>query len=289
MLSRMLRPGQPFTWAQAQEAGLTKHQLRTQAYRQVFRGVWIEATVPDTREVRLAAAKLLMPAHAVLVGLTAAWIYGADVRREDDLLVHVAFPKGRRCRPRAGLVVSQEQLPAADVVVIDGVQVTTPVRTAFDCLRLLRDPAGVVVADALTHLRLVTVDELRRYFASQRRLRNLRVGALLVDDIEPASESPRESRVRVSLVRAGLPRPTAQVTVRDEWGNFVARLDLAYPEWKIAIEYDGAFHWDQRRADDRRRARLRELGWVVLVVSAEDLYADAVVPLVARALRKAAA
>jgi hypothetical protein len=289
MLPRMLDTGHPFTWAQAQAAGLTKHQLRTSAYRRVFRGVWIAADAPDTRETRLAAARLIIPVDAVLCSLTAAWIHGADVRREDDLEVHVAFPKGRRLRARPGLVVSQEQLDEDDIWLMDGVQVTSPLRTTFDSLRLLPDATGIVVADALTHLRLLTIEELRRYFADHHRLRNLRIGERRVDDVEPATESPRETRVRIQLVRAGLPRPDAQVTVYDEHGVFVARLDLAYPERKIAIEYDGAFHWHQRRADDRRRARLRELGWVVLVVSADDLYADAVVPLVARALRRSAA
>lgn len=81
-----------------------------------------------------------------------------------------------------------------------------------------------------------------------------------------------ETRVRLLLVRGGLPRPEAQHVVRDHAGDFVARLDLAYPEMRLAIEYDGSFHWTQRRADDRRREALRELDWTVLVVSAEDYY-----------------
>jgi very-short-patch-repair endonuclease len=81
-----------------------------------------------------------------------------------------------------------------------------------------------------------------------------------------------ESRVRLGLTDAGLPRPKAQWAVRDAAGGFVARLDLAYPEHTIAIEYDGAWHWKQRRQDDRRRDAARRLGWHVVVVSADDYY-----------------
>lgn len=186
------------------------------------------------------------------------------------------------------MVVSQETLSPSDVWIVDGVAVTTPVRTTFDCLRLLRGVERLVVADAMTHLRRTTVEELRTYWKTQRRLRNLRVAELLLDDVEPASESPPETRLRVRLVEFGLPRPVAQWEVRSPSGSFVARLDLAYPDRQVAVEYDGAWYWQQRRADDRRRDALRALGWVVIVVSAEDLRdAAAVAARVRSALRQA--
>jgi very-short-patch-repair endonuclease len=157
-------------------------------------------------------------------------------------------------------------------MVVDGVRVTTPLRTAFDCLRLLRGAERLVVADALTHAGLVTVSDLRSYFASKKRLRNLRRGEALLDDVEPESESPMETRLRVELISGGLPRPEAQWEVRTPRGQFVGRVDLAYPELMIAIEYDGAWHWEQRQADERRRARLRALGWEVLVYTADEVF-----------------
>jgi very-short-patch-repair endonuclease len=83
-----------------------------------------------------------------------------------------------------------------------------------------------------------------------------------------------ESRVRLLLVKGGLPRPVSQVSVYDAQGRFVGRLDLALPGTKVAVEYDGAQHWQQRRADDRRRDALRALGWTVLVFSAADYYQE---------------
>ena len=262
----------PFTTAEAVRAGLTKDSLGSVPWRHVFQGVWVHADLEDTRELRWQAVKLVLPERAVACGLTAAWLHGLDVRREHDLDVHAGFPRGTRIRKRPGLAVCQETLEPDDWQVVDGVRATTPLRTTFDCLRLLRGAERLVVADAMTHAGLVTVEELRLYFAGKRRLRNLRIGEALLDDVEPLAESPMETRMRVEMLLSGLPRPAAQWEVRTPSGEFVGRVDLAYPHVKLAIEYDGAWHWKQRRADDRRRARLRAQGWEVLVYDADDVF-----------------
>jgi very-short-patch-repair endonuclease len=264
----------PFTKAQALQYGVTPSALRSAPWRRVFWGIWVHESVPDTCEIRLAAARLAIPDHAVVCEATAAWLYGADVRAPDDVSICVSYPPGQRRRPQPGLVVKEEMLGPGDVVSVRGVRLTSPVRTAFDCLRLLRGAEGLVVADALTHLGFVTLAELRAYFAAARRRRNLRVGERLLELVEPLVESPMETRMRWQLIRSGLPIPVAQYEVRDRTGRFVARLDFAYPALKVAMEFDGSWHWSQRREDDRRRHRLRELGWTVLVFSADDVYGD---------------
>jgi very-short-patch-repair endonuclease len=67
----------------------------------------------------------------------------------------------------------------------------------------------------------------------------------------------------------------------------VARADLAYPLYKIAVEYDGAWHWMRHRQDERRRQAMRALGWTVLVFDADDVYRrpERIVSEVAAALR----
>src|SRR3954447_13763928 len=283
--------GAPFSLAQARALGVDDDQLRGAAYRLVTRGVWAPATLPDSRERRFAAATLLLPDRGVMCGWTAAWLHGVDVRRDDDWDVHVGFAKGRRVRPRPGIVVCQETLDSGDIVEIDGVRLTTPLRTTFDCMRWLKGADRLVVADALTAAELVSVQELRSYFAGKRRLRNLRRGEALLDFIEPLTESPMETRLRVILIDAGLPRPQAQFVVRDRHGGFRGRLDLAYPDARLGVEYDGADHWQRRREDDRRQDGIRELGWEVLVFSADDVFRmqEQTADAVARALRTRAA
>jgi hypothetical protein len=272
MASTHLPSGRPFTYAEALAAGISPTQLQSSAWRQIFRGVWVDADAPDSRELRLAAARLLIPRWGVLCGLTAAWIHGADVRRLDDFDVHVGFAEGQRIRKRPGFVVCQETLDQRDICLIDDVRVTTPLRTVFDCLRLLRGADRLVVADAMTHLGLVSIEELRSYFASKRRLRNLRVGEQLIEHIEPLTESPMETRLRLVLVDGGLPRPEAQHEVFSPADRFLGRLDFAYPDLRVGVEYDGADHWKQRREDDRRRTAIRAADWEIYVYSADDVF-----------------
>jgi very-short-patch-repair endonuclease len=75
------------------------------------------------------------------------------------------------------------------------------------------------------------------------------------------------------LLRAGLPAPTAQYRVFDDDG-FVARVDFAWPEQRLALEYDGQWHAEpgQFVRDRRRLNRLVAAGWRVVIVTAADLY-----------------
>lgn len=77
------------------------------------------------------------------------------------------------------------------------------------------------------------------------------------------------------LVLAGLPEPVVDHALRDETGRIRYRLDLAYPPWRIAVEYDGRQHADntaQWRWDVRRREELDADGWRLVVVLSGDLY-----------------
>src|SRR5699024_3068884 len=87
-----------------------------------------------------------------------------------------------------------------------------------------------------------------------------------LDAAEPRSGSPMESRVRLIIVAGGLPRPVAQFEVFDEAGLFAGRVDLAYPEHRLGIEYEGAYHrgTEAFQRDLRRMNRLRAAGWHML-------------------------
>ncbi len=85
-----------------------------------------------------------------------------------------------------------------------------------------------------------------------------------------------ESRARLLIVFGGLPCPEPGCEVRDEHGQWVATVDLQYREQRIAIEYDGDLHRTSKRKwrnDVRARDALRRLGWDVIVLTADDLYA----------------
>ncbi|NEK87577.1 DUF559 domain-containing protein [Blastococcus saxobsidens] len=96
----------------------------------------------------------------------------------------------------------------------------------------------------------------------------VRRAAALVD---PRAESPPESRVRVACVLAGL-SPVPQYEVQVD-GMSLGRIDLAFPEARLAIEYEGAYHFEEEQIvrDDERYARLVAAGWRVIRLSAQDL------------------
>ena len=94
--------------------------------------------------------------------------------------------------------------------------------------------------------------------------------------------------MRVLLALAGLVA-VPQYTVRDRGGAFLARVDLAFPEHRLAVEYDGAWHGErgQLTRDRRRLNRLTAAGWRVLFVTAADLRApDTIVARVVEALAR---
>ena len=90
--------------------------------------------------------------------------------------------------------------------------------------------------------------------------------------VDPRSESPPESWVRVACALAGLPAPVPQFQVLED-GVWLGRVDLAWPEHKLIVEYEGAYHFDglQIPKDDARFERLVAAGWRVIRLAAHDL------------------
>ena len=94
-----------------------------------------------------------------------------------------------------------------------------------------------------------------------------------LDLVDPGSQSPRESYLRLLLIDAGLPRPQTQMPVSGVDGMPVAYLDLGWEEHMVAVEYDGDQHRTDRRQyvkDIRRLEMLERMGWIVVRVVAED-------------------
>lgn len=95
-----------------------------------------------------------------------------------------------------------------------------------------------------------------------------------------------ETRLRMLLVQAGLPRPLVQVSLCDEVEVFVGRPDLFYPRQRLAIEYDGTGHRETMAADNRRQNRLIDAGYRILRFTAGDVLGtpESVLALVRKSL-----
>lgn len=89
---------------------------------------------------------------------------------------------------------------------------------------------------------------------------------------EPDAESAMETRLRMLLVLARLPRPEVQVSINDSGGRFLGRPDLLYRRQRLAIEYDGGTHRDRMVEDNRRQNGLVGAGYRMLRFTAADVY-----------------
>ncbi|WP_406076486.1 hypothetical protein [Micromonospora sp. NBC_00858] len=254
---------------------LTRNDLRSAAWRPLFRDVYADARLRVTHRARCAAVgRWLIPPGAAIAGRAAAALYGCPTPSR-AAPVDVLVPKDSRIGPTAGLQVHHGEIDLGDVVERAGVRVTGPARTCWDLARWLDLVEAVVVIDALLARRLTDVSTLREYALARAGQRGWRSLLRAVDLADAGAESPQESRTRVRLVLAGLPRPQTQWVVADQ-GRFVARLDLAWPVFKVAVEYDGLWHDDpeQFHRDRRRLNRLLGGEWIVLHVTGKRLRED---------------
>jgi hypothetical protein len=152
--------------------------------------------------------------------------------------------------------------------------VTTPARTAFDLGRSLAELQAVQRIDALMNVTEVKVADIESVMQLHPRARGINRLRRIVTLVDGGAESPYESATRLVLIGAGVPTPNTQIAVRDPWGRVFARLDMGWPRWKVAVEYDGAQHWTdgrQRAWDIERAILLEAAGWVIIRVSADLL------------------
>jgi very-short-patch-repair endonuclease len=264
--------GRLFRGSEQVRAGrLTKAQLRSSAWRRLFPDVYACASLPLDHARRARAAALLALPGAVVSGRSAGVLWGVHLAGPDDD-VECTLTPGCRSGTVRGIRATRRALPADEVTRRDGVLITTVGRTALDLARIQPSEEAVVALDQFLRAGLVALDELRAAAAAMTGpgCRQIRRVAGLADGL---AESPQETRLRLLLHGYRLPRPTAQYTVRGPDGRFIARVDFAWPDVKVAVEYEGMWHGQaQQVARDRRRLNdLGAAGWTVVFVTAADL------------------
>lgn len=192
----------------------------------------------------------------------------------------ITCPRWRRAR-HDGLVVHESKaFDPIDGIVIEGIPVTTPERTLVDLGAVCHESVVEMALDAAENRELVTRDSVRTTLTRLGRSGRNGVGAvrrLLAThgpDRKP-TESEMETLLLQVLRRKGFPEPVTQYEIRRA-GRFVARVDAAYPQWRIAIEYDSYEYHAGRKAHDRdndRRNKVVAAGWLPMTATAEDLRA----------------
>jgi hypothetical protein len=141
--------------------------------------------------------------------VSAAHLWGADLRPRDSTHVEVTVPGRTGPRTQRGLTVVHSPLLAGDVDLVRGVLVTTAARTAFDLARRSSYVEAVIACDALLHVAPRDLAELEQMVRDRTWPGTAHLPRVLAA-IDPRSESPMETRVRLVLVGGGLPPPVSQ-------------------------------------------------------------------------------
>lgn len=195
-------------------------------------------------------------------------------------LQEITCPRWRRARHGELVVHESKAFDPVDATVVEGIPVTTPERTLLDLGAVCHESVVEMALDAAEKRELVTLESVG---AAVKRLgRSGRNGVstlrrLLAErrpDRRPP-ESEMETLMLQVIRRSGLPEPVTQFEIRRA-GRFIARVDAAYPEWHIAIEYDSYEYHAGRKAHDKdngRRNRIVGAGWLPVSATAEDLRA----------------
>lgn len=276
-------PPSPFTRAEASDSGISAYDWRVLVklgeVRELLRGIYVDAVLPDTLDLRIAAVARVLPPGVVLARRTAAWVYGVDAL---DPRGHPATPpidvvtaeRIRRPKHRLAAAHAADDLRASDVADRGGIRLTSPLRTACDLGRFLPRPQALAAVDSMLHAGLVTKAEMIDQVPRWRGRRGVRQLEEMIDLGEPACESPGESRMRLRIIDGGLPRPEVQIPIHDLAGRERYRLDSGYRRQRVGAEFDGEeFHGpDQAAADERRRAWICARGWRIAVFRREDVY-----------------
>lgn len=254
---------------------LTAHQLRSAAWLRVHHDTYADARLDRDHRLVCQAAGLWLPPHAAIAGPSAAFLHGVEHAASFADPVHVITAPPHRLPPRQGVRIHHTPVEPSEIVVRDGVRCTTPTRTAWDVATWLHTVPAVTIIDGLLRLNLVDQHDLLALVAARAGRRGATRAARAFDLADGRAESPPESQLRVRLVLAGVPRPVPQYVIPLPNGR-TYRVDLAWPEYRVAIEYDGQWHGspEQFHADRRRLNQLVAAGWIVLHVTSQRLHRD---------------
>lgn len=281
-----------FTRAQAVSAGLTlgaiEGRVRWGQWIAVDHGVYRAAETPTSWSQRLLAACLAGPAVASHRSAAALWGFPDFGERE----VEITAMRHRRRKSPDVIWHESVRLDSDEVTKIDAIPVTTPTRTIIDLGAVVPEQSVVDALDDAVRRKLTSVERLERElerWGNRRRGSGIVRRAAARRRLEPVPESALETEFESLVDRSGLPTPSRQWVVRDPDGDFVARVDFAYPAARLAVEIQSIrFHAgpDEWRAWMAREAELVAAGWRVLQVTARDLRArpDQLVKRLIRAL-----
>jgi very-short-patch-repair endonuclease len=271
------RQGGVFTVAQALDScsdAQVRRLVRVGRWsRSRWRGVLVDAEMPDSFPLQVRAASLVVGADLVACHSTAARLWDFNVLSDDVL--HFLGPPSLVNRSRPGIRVHPSSLGTGDAVLVEGVWCTPAARTACDVVRGTPPIDGLATLDAALKSGFCTRDDLAAAAEAQAGLRQVIRLRGLVPHADHRVDSPMESRMRWRYIEARFPVPDLQIKIGA--GGRARWLDLGWREERVGAEFDGqeAHMTPQQLRDDRRRHNwLTEKGWTLLHFTKDDVYRE---------------
>ena len=254
----------PFIGTEALARGtVTRRTLRSRC-EPVHRNVYVPKGVDLTAVTRAEAAWLWSGRQATTAGFSAAALYGTQWI--DPWLPAELYR--RNGKPVDGIVIHRDELFDDEIRLVRGIPATSPARTAFDLGRRGRRTPALIAVDALANATKLQSSDVLPLVGRHRGVRGLVQLREVLDLMDSGAESPQETRTRLLLVDAGLPRPQTQIVV-GRW-----RIDMGWEEFKVGVEYDGPQHWtdpSRRTRDIDKYADLDRRRWRMVRVNDELL------------------
>lgn len=250
--------------------GITDWQLRHRDVVRSSRDTYLPRGADELRRIR--AVLLGAPEGAVVSHLTAARLWGFEVPLvAEDQPVHLTVGRNARRRHRRDRRLHFSDVPAPETRRRHGVVTTSPSRTWID-LAAVVPPAGLLAVTDQMLAQGFPRDEFPAILRRSAGRRGVAVARRVVPCADPLAGSPMESVLRWLIHDAGLPRPVLQHVVR-VGGRFLGQVDLAWPDRRVIVEFDGNVHRDRRVfvEDLRRQNGLVLAGWTVLRFTSADV------------------
>lgn len=249
-------------------------RLRSGDWFRLYPGVYRLAGTRETVEGRAMAAVLACGDGALASHTTAGSLYGFDLRSD---ALEATIPVDRRVSPRGITVHRARVLGPLDRTRTRSVPCTGPMRTLVDLAGTIDADLLEELLDDVLHRRLAEIRRFSRYVDDPSVLRRRGTGDLrrfLRDRARRGiPESRGETRLDRVLRRANLPPAQRQAQIRVGGSRF--RLDFAYLDERIVLEFDGFLWHAGRRLDwqesKRRRNLLRSAGWGIVELTWEDV------------------
>lgn len=268
------------------DVGLSRERLRSRDVDHPFHGMSsVGLDLGSVVGLCRAFEPLLRPGQ-FFSHTTAALLHGIPLPASVGLLPLHLSAVGVGARPRRANVVGH-LFASIDVSLACGLPVVAPAATWFQLAAELNAPELVAAGDYLvsgTRMfggqrspALCSREQLAAVVANNAGNRGAKRAGWSLPKVREGVDSPRESLLRLVLVAGGLPEPLIGLAVIVDEGRLVLHPDLAWPEWRVLLEYEGERHRTDRarfQADIRRRELFEAANWRVIRVTSADLTAD---------------